>query len=169
MGKSPKSVQSSASAIKIAKSIANNTSKTSTACTKAKAIPEAKAGEKLPKWASLNKVGFIGKFLITPNASHSELIGFNDDTTEDDDNDEEEDAFSSSSSSSVSQRIKVRIAARPVDGEANAEFLKLLKKITKLPVSKLVLVRGDTSRSKDILFHTEDVEGVIQLILKEIS
>ena len=46
--------------------------------------------------------------------------------------------------------LKVRVRARPIEGEANAALLKLLAKALKLPKSAVSLERGGQSRVKRI-------------------
>lgn len=46
--------------------------------------------------------------------------------------------------------LKVRVRARPVEGEANAALLKLLAKTLGLPKSAVSLARGGQSRTKII-------------------
>lgn len=46
--------------------------------------------------------------------------------------------------------LKVRVRARPVEGEANAALLKLMAKTLGLPKSAVTLERGGQSRSKRI-------------------
>ena len=46
------------------------------------------------------------------------------------------------------QRLKVRLAAPPVDGKANAELLRFLADAFGVPLRNVVLVRGETSRQK---------------------
>ena len=46
--------------------------------------------------------------------------------------------------------LKVRVRARPIEGEANAALLKLLAKTLKLPKSAVSLERGGQSRVKRI-------------------
>lgn len=60
-------------------------------------------------------------------------------------------------------RLKVRIAAPPLDGRANTELLKFLAEVLKVPVSKLRFIRGETSKNKDIL-----CEGISREIVKNI-
>lgn len=48
-------------------------------------------------------------------------------------------------------RLKIKISAPPIDGAANKELIKFLSKKLKLPKSALELIRGETSRNKDIL------------------
>lgn len=44
--------------------------------------------------------------------------------------------------------VEVRIAAPPVDGAANDELVRFLAEILELPRRRVVLVRGDGSRTK---------------------
>lgn len=46
--------------------------------------------------------------------------------------------------------LKIKVAAPPEDGKANAELLKFLAKYFKCPKSSLTLLSGDTSRHKRI-------------------
>lgn len=47
-------------------------------------------------------------------------------------------------------RLKVRIAAPPVDGEANEELVRFLRKTLEIPVSHIRILRGETGKQKDI-------------------
>ena len=44
--------------------------------------------------------------------------------------------------------LKVRLAAPPVDGKANAELLRFLAEIFGVPRRNVTLLRGETSRAK---------------------
>ena len=44
--------------------------------------------------------------------------------------------------------LKIRLAAPPVDGRANAELLRYLAAAFGVPVRDVTLIRGDTSRRK---------------------
>jgi uncharacterized protein (TIGR00251 family) len=46
------------------------------------------------------------------------------------------------------ERLKVRLAAPPVDGKANAELLRFLADAFGVPLRSVALVRGETSRQK---------------------
>ena len=48
-------------------------------------------------------------------------------------------------------RLQVRVSAAPVEGEANERLMRILARELATPVAKLVLVRGMTSRDKDVL------------------
>ena len=57
--------------------------------------------------------------------------------------------------------LKVRVRARPVEGEANEALIKLLAKALGVPKSAVVLLRGGQSRTKLI-----GVEGLSEDELK---
>ena len=65
----------------------------------------------------------------TPNAKRSEIIGWEEDPQ-------------------VGKILRVRIAAPPAEGKANAELRGFLAKSLGLPKSRVVLEKGDTSRLK---------------------
>lgn len=48
------------------------------------------------------------------------------------------------------ERLKIRLQAPPVDGKANQALLKFLSKQIGLPLSRLTLVAGATSREKSV-------------------
>jgi len=47
-------------------------------------------------------------------------------------------------------RLKVRLAAPPVDGKANAELLRFLASAFGLPRREVQLLRGESSRQKTV-------------------
>jgi len=61
--------------------------------------------------------------------------------------------------------LKVRIAAPPVDGAANAELVKLLAKVFAVSKSSVAIVSGETSKIKRIRI-TGASESAIQAVLK---
>jgi len=63
---------------------------------------------------------------VVPRASRSEIVGMHDGA------------------------LKVRIASPPVDGAANAELIKLLSKKFGVSKSDIIIVGGETSKSKRI-------------------
>jgi uncharacterized protein len=68
---------------------------------------------------------------VQPRASRTEVVGEHGDT------------------------IKIRVAAPPVDGEANAEVIRFLAKTLGVPQSSVEIVAGGASRRKSV-----DVRGV---------
>ncbi|MEI8038088.1 MAG: DUF167 domain-containing protein [Verrucomicrobiota bacterium] len=65
----------------------------------------------------------------TPNARRSEVIGWEDDAQ-------------------AGRILRVRVAAPPTEGKANAELREFLAKTLGLPKSKVVLAKGNASRCK---------------------
>ena len=47
-------------------------------------------------------------------------------------------------------RLKVRLAAPPIDGRANAELLRFLAEAFDVPLRQVSVLRGATSRSKSV-------------------
>lgn len=77
---------------------------------------------------------------VTPNSSHTKISGeFLDEKNQ--------------------THLKINLAAVPEDGKANAELIKFLAKLLKIPKSKIEIIRGETSRMKVV-----KVEGNIILI-----
>ena len=60
----------------------------------------------------------------------------------------------------IGDRLKVQIAAPPVDGEANREVAELLAKTAGLPARAAVVTTGAASRSKTIRLACEDPVAV---------
>jgi uncharacterized protein (TIGR00251 family) len=58
--------------------------------------------------------------------------------------------------------IRVRLAAPPVDGAANAALLELLSKALKLRKSELAIISGATSRNKRVLAKGLTVQDVAE-------
>lgn len=85
----------------------------------------------LPKWISKSAEGTVVRLYVQPKASRSEVVGEHG----------EGDAC----------RLKIRIAAPPVDSAANEELVHFMKKSVGIPASQIRLIRGATSRSKDLL------------------
>jgi uncharacterized protein (TIGR00251 family) len=51
---------------------------------------------------------------------------------------------------SAQARLKIRLAASPVDGKANAELLRFLAAAFGVALRAVTLVRGETSRQKTV-------------------
>lgn len=52
--------------------------------------------------------------------------------------------------------LRIRLAAQPVDGEANAELVAFLARRLRVPKAAVTIVRGETGRRKVV-----EVAGVI--------
>jgi len=72
----------------------------------------------------------------TPNARTSGVIGWENDPL-------------------VGKVLRVRVAAPPTEGKANAELRDFLAKTLKLPKSAVQLDKGDTSRHKTFTIPDE--------------
>ena len=79
---------------------------------------------------------------VTPRASRNEIVEMLDDGT-----------------------IKVRIAAPPVDDEANTALIEFLAEILGVSKSRLDIVAGETGRDKLIAVVDMDVETAHQRIV----
>ena len=83
-----------------------------------------------------------------PGASKNEVVGFYGDPA----------------------RIKIKVKARPVEGEANAEVITFLAKLLGIAKSKIQIERGHTSRQKDLIIDLpQDLkeEEVMERLKKE--
>ena len=82
---------------------------------------------------------------VSPRAKHTEVAGVMDDGT-----------------------IKIRIAAPPVDGAANAELVKFLAQVLRLPAKQIDILAGETSERKLISLvgiSPAEVDAVFQKLL----
>jgi hypothetical protein len=59
------------------------------------------------------------------------------------------------------ERMKLRIAAPPVDGEANEEVIRFLRKAFKSAgIREVRLLRGDTAKQKDVLLVAGELSAI---------
>ncbi len=65
-------------------------------------------------------------------------------------------------------RIKIRVKAPPVDGAANEEVLSFLATVLGLAARDVVLVRGATSRQKDVSVQAECSDSVLKRLLNRL-
>lgn len=77
-------------------------------------------------WLEATKDGVLIRVQAQPKASRTEIVGPHGD------------------------RLKIRIAAPPVDGEANDELLRFLKKKLGIPAAQIELLRGQSSKMKHV-------------------
>lgn len=80
---------------------------------------------------------------IQPNASKNEVLGM------------------------VNEMVKIKITAPPVDNKANKECLKFLSKILHIPKSKLLILKGQKTRSKIIQISGMSRDLCRQRLIKE--
>ena len=63
--------------------------------------------------------------------------------------------------------LRVRVAAPPVDGEANRELIKVLAKSFELPQNAVEIVSGTNSKSKTVRIRGAKAAKLEQLILSK--
>lgn len=97
-----------------------------------------------PEWILETEKGVVAKLLIQPKASRSEISGIHGEVG--------------------AIRLKVRIAAPPVEGAANEELIRFLRKQTRIPTSRIHIVRGDSSRNKDVFLEGASVDDIVSLL-----
>ena len=65
------------------------------------------------------------------------------------------------------QRLRLRLQAPPVDGQANAALLRLLAHVLDVPARQLKIDRGQGSRLKQVRIAAEAVPGIHWAALQE--
>ena len=83
-------------------------------------------------WFDEKKEGILLYLLIQPKASCTAIVGFYGESSE-------------------RPRLKIRINAPPVDGAANEELITFLSKKLRVARSNFQIIRGRSSKMKDIL------------------
>lgn len=83
---------------------------------------------------------------VTPRASRNQIVGVLSDGT-----------------------IKVRIAASPSDGEANAELMNFLAEVLGVPKSRVEIVAGESGRDKLISILDMDAQTAHQRIVAHLD
>jgi hypothetical protein len=80
----------------------------------------------LPPWLRGDDAGVTLEILVQPRASRSRVVGEHD------------------------GRLKVQLAAPPVDGEANAALVELLATLLQVRKADVEILRGDAGRRKTV-------------------
>lgn len=78
---------------------------------------------------------------VTPNAKQSAVVGWQEDGS-----------------------LKIRLAAKPVDGDANAELIAFLAQTLNLPKRAVTLTHGHTSRIKRVLVDGLEKSTLLALL-----
>jgi uncharacterized protein (TIGR00251 family) len=78
--------------------------------------------------------------LVVPRASRSRVVGVH------------------------GERIKVQLAAPPVDGAANAALVELLADVIGVPSGAIAIVRGATSKRKTVRIAGVDVDAIRRVL-----
>jgi uncharacterized protein (TIGR00251 family) len=66
----------------------------------------------------------------------------------------------------VGDRLRVAVAAPPVDGKANATVIELLAKTLGVPRGAVEIVRGETGRKKTVRLHGVTLAAVLAACLE---
>jgi len=90
---------------------------------------------------SITPQGIVFNVCIVPRASRSEIVGEH------------------------YKSLKVKIAAPPVDGAANAELIKVLAKHLKVAKSCVEIIAGESSKNKRVRVTGAD-EAVVGALLR---
>ena len=61
-------------------------------------------------------------------------------------------------------RVKIKVKAPPVDGEANSALVEYLSKIFKIPKKSVILEKGQTGKQKSFLLSGLTKEQVCQTV-----
>lgn len=95
------------------------------------------------KWLKQHQKGTLLSLYIRPGASKSEITGLHGD------------------------RLKIKIKALPMNGEANEALVEFLAQSLGISKSRVHLIRGDLSRQKDCLVELPVSEIMSKLSVKD--
>lgn len=82
--------------------------------------------------------GLIATIKISPNAKKNEII-------------------------KTDTELKIKITAQPIDGKANKALIEFLSKTFKIPKTSISIIKGETSKEKNILLSVTDKEKIENL------
>jgi len=61
--------------------------------------------------------------------------------------------------------VKIRLAAPPVDGAANAELVRFLAARLKVPAARVTIVGGESGRRKIVAINGMDADEIHRILL----
>jgi len=94
----------------------------------------------IPSWLRQTAVGVELLIYVQPRASRDQLVGVQGD------------------------ELKIRLAAPPVEGAANAACCAFFAKLCHLPKSRVTLAAGESSRHKRLLLSGVDAASVMAVV-----
>ena len=97
-------------------------------------------GAVIPSWLHQTAAGVELRIYVQPRASRDQLVGVQGD------------------------ELKVRLAAPPVEGAANAACCAFFAKLCHLPKSRVTLAAGESSRHKRLLLSGVDAASVMAVV-----
>src|SRR5262245_3108302 len=65
--------------------------------------------------------------------------------------------------------LKIRLAAPPVDGEANEELIRVIAKFFEIPRAQISLIAGQTSKNKLIRINGISIEKCQQILAEALA
>ncbi len=95
---------------------------------------------KMAAWVRDDGTGAILEIVVQPRASRTRVVGEHD------------------------GRLKLQVAAPPVDGEANAAVVEFLADALGIRKASVSLVRGDTGRRKTVRVEGVSAERVLAVM-----
>ncbi len=61
-------------------------------------------------------------------------------------------------------RLKIRLKAPPVDGKANAELIRFLSDVLRVPKNQVTITHGETGRQKTVYVEDLSIEDARSLL-----
>ena len=89
-------------------------------------------------WIVLTRSGVIIRVKVQPRARETEIIGLQGEPP----------------------RLKIKLAAPPVDGKANEELIRFFKSLLKGHAQRVELIRGEKSSLKDLIVTGAQVDDL---------
>ena len=99
----------------------------------------------IPPWIRVSAQGAEVELLVQPRASRTRVVGIHD------------------------QRLKLQLAAPPVDGAANEALVAFVADALDVPQRQVSLVRGETNRRKTLLIQSVPPEQIIRTLAGSLS
>ncbi len=65
--------------------------------------------------------------------------------------------------------LKIRLAAPPVEGEANRECVRFISRLLGIPKSRVEIVQGLKSRHKTLFVHDHSLEAVEKVLIRSLE
>jgi uncharacterized protein (TIGR00251 family) len=87
--------------------------------------------------------GAVVEIYVQPRASRNEIVGIHE------------------------GRLKVRLTAPPVEGEANKDCIRFLAKLIGVPRSSVVILQGHKTRAKTLLIRGVTSEQVVERLPRQ--
>lgn len=92
----------------------------------------------------ITSTGILVRVFVQPKARREQVVGLHGD------------------------RLKLAVTAPPDKGKANAAVIRLLAEMLQVAPSKVELLRGDTSRQKDLLVAGLSQEDVLERLASQV-